>query len=142
MAVKALDENRRIINRYHLKLRKPRVSFTHLLAWSVLKSLLKYPALNDSFEIKDGIAYRVKKPVINVGLAIDLVTKDKKRILIIPSIKNAQNLSFFEFMIQFDEILEKARTGRLEYSDLSDTTVTLMNPGINGTRISCFRRFD
>ena len=141
MAVKALDENRRIINRYHLKLRKPRVSFTHLVAWTVLKSLLKFPRMNDSFEIQNNKPVRVIKPTINVGLAVDLVTPSGKRILMIPSIKNAQNLSFFEFLVQFDELLEKTRAGKLDYSDLTDTTITLMNPGINGTSLSNPRLF-
>ncbi|MBX3044214.1 MAG: multifunctional oxoglutarate decarboxylase/oxoglutarate dehydrogenase thiamine pyrophosphate-binding subunit/dihydrolipoyllysine-residue succinyltransferase subunit [Candidatus Kapabacteria bacterium] len=136
MAVKALDENRRIINRYHLKLRKPRVSFTHLVAWSVLKSLIKFPRLNDSFDIRNGKPVRIIKNEINVGLAIDLVTPSGKKILVIPSIKNAQNLSFYEFMLEFDEMLFKARNGKLEYRDLSDTTITLINPGMIGTTMS------
>ena len=136
MAVKALDENRRIINRYHLKLHKSRVSFTHLLAWSVLKALMKFPRLNDSFELRDNKPFRIIKPVINVGLAIDLKTKNGKNILVIPSIKEAEKLSFYEFVLQFDEILEKARSGKLEFSDLADTTITLMNPGVVGTTMS------
>ncbi|MFA7625814.1 MAG: multifunctional oxoglutarate decarboxylase/oxoglutarate dehydrogenase thiamine pyrophosphate-binding subunit/dihydrolipoyllysine-residue succinyltransferase subunit [Candidatus Kapaibacterium sp.] len=141
MAVKALDENRRIINRYHQKLKKSKVSFTHLLAWSVMKSLMKFPRLNDSFEIKGNKAVRVLKQNINVGLAIDLVSKDGKRILVIPSIKNAQLLSFYDFVLAFDEILFKARNGNLEYSDLTDTTITLMNPGMIGTSLSNPRLF-
>jgi 2-oxoglutarate dehydrogenase E1 component len=141
MAVKALDENRRIINRYHLKLRKPRVSFTHLLAWSVVKSLQKYPRLNDSFEVKDGKSFRIKKEVINVGLSVDLTAKDGTRMLLIPSLKNAQNLSFYDFVVQFDDLLDRARTGKLEYSDLADATITLMNPGMIGTTMSQPRLF-
>lgn len=141
MAVKALDENRRIINRYHLKLRKPRVSFTHLVAWSVLKSLMKYPRLNDSFEIRNNKPVRVIKQDINVGLAIDLVTPSGKKILVIPSIKKAQDLSFSQFAIQFDELLEKARNGKLEYSDFTDTTISLFNPGMIGTTMSNPRLF-
>lgn len=141
MAVKALDENRRIVNRYHLKLRKPRVSFTHLLAWSVLKALMKFPRLNDSFEIVNNVPMRLLKPEINVGLAIDLVTPKGKKIMVIPSIKNAQKLSFYDFVVQFDEILEKARNGKLDYSDLSDNTISLFNPGMIGTTMSNPRLF-
>ncbi len=141
MAVKALDENRRIINRYQKKLRKPRISFTHLLAWAIIKSLQKYPRLNDSFEIKDGKPYRVKKDVINVGLSVDFTTSDGTRLLLIPSLKNAQNLDFYEFVLQFDDLLERARTGKLEYNDLADVTITLMNPGMIGTTMSQPRLF-
>lgn len=141
MAVKALDENRRIINRYHYKLRKPRVSFTHLLAWSVVKSLQKYPRLNDSFDIKEGKAVRVRKESINVGLAVDIVAKDGSRLLVIPCLRDAQNLNFYDFVVQFDELLDKARSGKLEFSDLTDVSITLMNPGMIGTTMSHPRLF-
>jgi 2-oxoglutarate dehydrogenase E1 component len=134
--VKALDENRRIINKYLVKLKRPRVSFTHLLAWSVVKSILKFPGLNDSFELIEGKAYRLKKKSINVGLAIDIFDEDGSRLLVVPNIKDAQKMTFYEFVEEFDRLVEKTRNNSLDFDDLIDSTITLTNPGMIGTTAS------
>ncbi|MGA2297634.1 MAG: 2-oxo acid dehydrogenase subunit E2, partial [FCB group bacterium] len=74
--VKVLDENRRIINKYLIKLKRPKVSFTQVLAWAIVKALMKYPHMNNAFLKKDNIPYRIKRKAINIGLAIDVVKKD------------------------------------------------------------------
>lgn len=134
--VKALDENKRIINRYLNKLNKVNVSFTHILAWSVVKALEKFPNLNDSYHQENGQSYRIKKPSINVGLAVDIDSKEGYRLMLIPSIKNANKLSFDLFVAEYDRLIERARTNTLEYNDLLDTTITLTNPGMFGTTFS------
>jgi len=139
--IKVLDENRRIINRYLKKFKKSKISFTHILAWAVVKSLQKFPNLNDSFDFLDGKPVRVKKKSINVGLAVDIEKKNASRILLIPSLKNAEKLTFTEFVKEFDRLIDKARNGKLEYDDLQDTTITLTNPGMIGTTFSSPRLF-
>jgi 2-oxoglutarate dehydrogenase E1 component len=54
MPVKALDENRRIINKHLLNIKRRKVSFTHLLAWAIVRGIVKYPHLNSSFAQVDG----------------------------------------------------------------------------------------
>lgn len=139
--VKALDENRRIINRYLMKLKRDRVSFTHFLGWATIKALMKFPNLNDTIEIVDGKPYRVKRKAINVGLAIDVVSKDGTRLLVIPNIKNVQDMKFDNYIEEFNNLIEKARSNKLEYSDFLDTTMTLTNPGMIGTTSSSPRLF-
>lgn len=139
--IKVLDENRRIINRYLKKFKKSKISFTHILAWAVVKSLEKYPHLNDSFDFLDGKPVRVKKKSINVGLAVDIEKKNASRVLLIPSLKNAEKLTFTEFVQEFDRLIDKARNGKLEYDDLQDATITLTNPGMIGTTFSSPRLF-
>lgn len=134
--VKALDENRRIINRYFMKLKKNKVSFTHLIGWAIIKALMKFPNMNDTFEVKDNIPYRVKRKQLNVGLAIDVVAKDGTRLLVIPNIKNVQEMKFDNYIEEFTKLIEKARSNHLEYSDFLDATVTLTNPGMIGTTSS------
>lgn len=139
--IKVLDENRRIINRYLKKFKKSKISFTHILAWAVVKSLEKYPHMNDSFDFLDGKPVRVKKKSINVGLAVDIEKKNASRVLLIPSLKNAEKLTFTEFVKEFDRLIDKARNGKLEYDDLQDATITLTNPGMIGTTFSSPRLF-
>ncbi len=136
MPVKALDENRRIINKYLLKMKRPKVSFTHIILWAIVKGLIKYPRLNDAFVRKDGKPFRIRRKSINAGLAVDVEKKDGSRLLLVPNVKNAQDLNFSEFIEAFNDIINKSRNNKLDISDLMDTTVTLTNPGMIGTSFS------
>ncbi|MCX7737245.1 MAG: multifunctional oxoglutarate decarboxylase/oxoglutarate dehydrogenase thiamine pyrophosphate-binding subunit/dihydrolipoyllysine-residue succinyltransferase subunit [Candidatus Kapabacteria bacterium] len=134
--VKALDENRRIINKYLTKLKRPKVSFTHILGWAIVKALIKFPQLNDTITEKDGKYYRVKRKSINIGFATDITRNDGTRLLLVPNIKNAQDLNFSEFITAFDKLIENTRNNKLNVDDLVDTTVSLTNPGMIGTTAS------
>jgi 2-oxoglutarate decarboxylase len=131
--VKALDENRRIINRYLVKLKRQRVSFTHILAWATVKTLMKYPQMNSAYTVKEGIQYRIKRKAINIGFAVDIIKKDGTRLLLVPNVKNAQNMLFSGFIEAYDKIISKTRDNKLDVDDLAGTTVTLTNPGMIGT---------
>lgn len=134
--VKALDENRRIINKYLAKLKRQKVSFTHILAWAIVRALMKYPQLNCSFEQNKDESYRVHKDSINFGLAVDVPRNDGTRMLMVPNIKSAQSLTFLEFIESFDTILYKTRNNQISPDDLVDTSITLTNPGMIGTTFS------
>lgn len=136
MPVKALDENRRVINKYLLKLKKPKVSFTHILAWAIVKAMIKYPEMNDGYGIVNGKHSRIKRKAVNIGLAIDLTKDDGTRLLMVPSIKNAQDLTFAEFIKEYDNLIYKARNNKLDLNDLEGTSVSLTNPGMIGTSFS------
>ena len=134
--VKALDENRRIINKYLIKQKRPKVSFTHLLAWAIVKAIMKYPQMNYSYQSVDGKPYRVKNESVNIGFAVDLTRNDGSRLLLVPNIKDSQKFNFSDFIRAFDVILNKARNNKLELDDLVGTTVTITNPGMIGTTFS------
>ena len=134
--VKSLEENRRIINRYLFKLKKQKVSFTHILAWAIVRSLIKFPQLNCSFEEKDGKYYRVRKSSVNFGIAVDITRKDGSRMLMVPNIKNAEKLTFLEFIETYENLIQRSRTNQLSPDELTDTSITLTNPGMIGTTFS------
>ncbi len=131
--VKLLDENRQIINKHLQNIKRKKTSFTHILAWALVKALMKYPQFNSYFDTIDGKPCRIKRKHINLGLAIDLERKDGSRLLLVPNIKNCEQLTFSEFIEKYDEIIEKARNNKLDLSDLENTSVTLTNPGMIGT---------
>src|ERR1035438_8970995 len=83
IAVKVMDENRRIINQHRGLLAGGKVSYTHLIGWAVVKALETQPALNHAFIEKDGQPYRVVQPQINLGIAIDVAGKDGGRNLLV-----------------------------------------------------------
>lgn len=140
--VKALEENRRIINNFLARKRLPKLSFTHILAWAIVQAAEKFPHMNDSYGLQAGVPMRVRRHGINLGLAIDTTRKDGSRILLVPSIKQTQDMTFAEFAAAYDAIVAKARTNKLAPDDLSGATITLTNPGGIGTVMSVPRLMD
>src|SRR5690348_12010475 len=98
IAVKVMDENRRIINQHRTLVGRGKVSFTHLIGWAVVKALEEIPGLNHAYAEKDGQPFRVVRPQINLGIAIDVPGKDGARSLMVPNIKNAGALNFQEYV--------------------------------------------
>jgi multifunctional 2-oxoglutarate metabolism enzyme len=131
--VKLLDENRRLINKHLAEHDRGKASYTHLIAWALLRALEEYPQLNDGFFNGEGGAARLKRPQVNLGVAVDLTKKDGSRSLLVPNIKNATGLSFSEFLTAYDDVVKRARDGKLQIPDFQGTTVSLTNPGTIGT---------
>src|SRR6185503_20864244 len=49
LPVKVLDENRRAINTHRTAHGQSKLSYTHLVAWAIVRAIEKVPALNDAF---------------------------------------------------------------------------------------------
>ncbi len=136
IAVKVMDENRRIINQHRTLVGRGKVSFTHLIGWAVVKALEEIPGINHAYAEKDGQPYRVVRTQINLGVAVDVAGKDGTRSLLVPNIKNAGALNFQEYLTRFDDLVARARTGKLTADDFQGTTISLTNPGTVGTMSS------
>ena len=131
--VKLLEENRLIINRHLQDNDRGKASFTHLIAFALLRALDRFPQLNDGFEEIDGQPVRVKRESVNLGVAIDLEKKDGTRSLLVPNIKSASRMRFSEFLEAYDDVVTRAREGKLQIPDFQGTTISLTNPGTIGT---------
>ena len=131
--VKLLDENRRLINRHLQDAGRRKASFTHLIAFAILRAMEQFPQMNDGFEVVDSQPSRIKRASVNLGIAIDLEKKDGSRSLLVPNIKNANALGFSEFLKAYDDVVTRARAGKLQISDFQGTTISLTNPGTIGT---------
>lgn len=140
--VKALEENRRIANIVLAKQRRPKLSFTHILAWAIVKSAERHPAMKCSYGVENGKPVRVERAGINLGLAVDTTRKDGTRILLVPSIKHCERLTFVEFARSYDDLIQRARTNKLTPEDLTGANITLTNPGGIGTGMSVPRLMD
>jgi 2-oxoglutarate dehydrogenase E1 component len=136
IAVKVMDENRRIINQHRTLLGKSKVSYTHLLGWAVVKALEDLPGLNHAYAEKEGQAFRVVRPHVNLGVAVDVAGKDGSHNLMAPNIKDAGSLNFYEYVARFDDLVARARHGKLTPADFQGTTISLTNPGTVGTMAS------
>jgi 2-oxoglutarate dehydrogenase E1 component len=131
--VKLLDENRRIINKHLQENDRGKASYTHLVAWALLRALDEFPQLNDGYSVVDGNPVRLRRPNVNLGVAIDTTKKDGTRTLLVPNIKNANQLRFSQFLAAYDDVVKRAREGRLQIADFQGTTISLTNPGTIGT---------
>jgi multifunctional 2-oxoglutarate metabolism enzyme len=133
IAVKVMDENRRIINQHRTLTGKSKVSYTHIIGWAVVRALDEVPVINHAYAEKDGQPYRVVHQEVNLGIAVDVAGKDGGRSLMVPNIKNAGALSFAEYVERFDDLVNRARKGKLTTADFAGTTISLTNPGTVGT---------
>ncbi|MGB9696898.1 MAG: multifunctional oxoglutarate decarboxylase/oxoglutarate dehydrogenase thiamine pyrophosphate-binding subunit/dihydrolipoyllysine-residue succinyltransferase subunit [Ignavibacteria bacterium] len=131
--VKLLEENRRLINYYLQKQGLIKVSYTHLVGWAIVKAIPSVPNMNNAFSVIDKQPILIKRKHINIGLAVDVVRKDGSRSLIVPNIKNAERMTFQEFYEKYNDIIERARTNKIELEDFQQTTISLTNPGTIGT---------
>ena len=133
LPVRVLDENRSLLNKYLGSRSRGKVSYTHIISWAVVKALKKYPNINASFARVEGQAYRDEKSQINIGIAVDITRKDGSRSLLVPNVKNAEQMNFAEFLSAFESVVERARKSALDPSDFQSTSITLTNPGTVGT---------
>src|SRR5699024_5205586 len=59
LPMKMLIEDRIIINRHLLQEGEPKASFTHFIAWAIVRALEKFPNLNNSFIEVDVTPHKV-----------------------------------------------------------------------------------
>ncbi|MCA0331726.1 MAG: multifunctional oxoglutarate decarboxylase/oxoglutarate dehydrogenase thiamine pyrophosphate-binding subunit/dihydrolipoyllysine-residue succinyltransferase subunit [Actinobacteria bacterium] len=131
--VKLLWDQRIVINNHLARGRGGKVSFTHLIGWAVVQALKAMPEMNYGYTEVDGKPAVLKNEAVNLGLAIDLAKPDGTRQLLVPSIKNAGDMDFATFWATYEELVRKARNGKLVVEDFQGTTASLTNPGGIGT---------
>ncbi len=129
---KLLEDNRVVINRHLARSRGGKVSFTHLIGYALVRALVDHPEMNASFAQVNGKPAIVHPDSIGLGLAIDLVKGDQRQ-LVVASIKQAQRLDFSAFWVAYEDIVRRARAGKLTTDDFAGTTISLTNPGGIGT---------
>ena len=130
---KLMIDNRIVINNHMSRTRGGKVSFTHLIGWALIQALKAFPSQNVSYAEVDGKPSVVAPAHINLGIAIDLPKPDGTRALMVPSIKQAESLTFNEYLASYEDLVKRARGNKLTAADFQGTTVSLTNPGGIGT---------
>ncbi|MBM7463699.1 2-oxoglutarate dehydrogenase E1 component [Microbacterium dextranolyticum] len=130
---KLMIDNRIVINNHMSRTRGGKVSFTHLIGWALIQALKVFPSQNVSYAEIDGKPSVVAPAHINLGIAIDLPKPDGTRALMVPSIKQAESLTFGEYLSAYEDLVKRARGGKLTAADFQGTTISLTNPGGIGT---------
>lgn len=133
MPVKVIDENRRLINQHRSLAGLSKLSYTHLIAWAIVKAIGDVPPLNQAYSEQGEESFRVAHKHVNLGIAVDVAGKDGVRALKVPSIKSAETMNFAEFLAAYDDLIARTRANKLQVSDFEGTTISLTNPGTVGT---------
>jgi 2-oxoglutarate dehydrogenase E1 component len=128
LEVDTLDQRRAA-----LKAGGRKISFTHVIAWAIVKAAQTMPVMTNSFEERDGKPFRIVPAGLGLGLAVDMERKDGTRSLVVPVIKRADSLTFDEFVAAYDEAVFGARDNTLPPDAYQGANVTLTNPGGIGT---------
>ena len=136
---KLLIDNRVVINNHLARGRGGKVSFTHIIGFAAVRALVENEAMNYAFAEVDGKPAVVRHHEINLGIAIDLARPDGSRQLMVPCIKGAERMDFATFWATYEDLIRKARAGKLVVDDFLGTTVSLTNPGTIGTNLSVAR---
>ncbi len=131
---KLLEVNRKIINNYLRRTRGGKVSFTHLIAFAMVRALEDVPAMRTTYtETPEGKPATLRRDEVGLGLAVDVENDDGSRTLLVPVIKDATRLGFDEFLRSYEEVIRKIRTGKLDPAMFSGGVITITNPGGIGT---------
>ena len=109
-------------NRYGVKL-----GFMSFFVKASVVALKNFPAVNAEIE-GENIVY---KNYYNISFAVGT---DKG--LVVPVLKNADELSFADIEKNIKDISEKARDGKLSIEDLQGGTFTISNGGVYGSMLS------
>ena len=135
LPVKVLEENRRLLNA-HMKVRAlGKASYTHLVAYALVRALREEPEVQAHYAERDGRGTKLTPRRVNLGLAID-VDSPAGRVLVVPCIHGAEALDFKGFVAAYDDVVRRGRDGKLEAADFQGTTASLTNPGGFGTQMS------
>jgi 2-oxoglutarate dehydrogenase E2 component (dihydrolipoamide succinyltransferase) len=102
-----------------------KITFTPLFVEAIVKCIKKYPWLNSSV---DGDKIVIKKD-INIGMATALPSGN----LIVPIIKNADQLNLVGLTRQVNGLANAARNNKLRPDDTNGGTFTLTNVGTFGS---------
>ena len=114
---KLMIDNRTVITNHLKRTRGGKVSFTHIIAYAMIKAIRAMPEMNVFYGEVDGKPALGKPEHINLGIAIDLAKPDGTRQLLVPSIKGCEDLDFGQFWVAYEEIVKKARAGSLTVED-------------------------
>ena len=109
-------------NRYGIKL-----GFMSFFVKACVVALKNFPAVNAEIEGEE-IIY---KNYYNVSFAVGT-----EKGLVVPVLKNADELSFAEIEKNIKQISEKAKEGKLTIEDLQGGTFTISNGGVYGSMLS------
>ncbi|MBE2279792.1 MAG: 2-oxoglutarate dehydrogenase, E2 component, dihydrolipoamide succinyltransferase [Ignavibacteriaceae bacterium] len=102
-----------------------KLTYMAFISHAVIKSLKQYPLVNSSI---DGSSI-IQKKYVNLGIAVSLDPNG----LIVPNIKNAQDLNLTGLARSVNDLALRARNKKLSPDEISGGTFSITNYGVFGT---------
>ena len=106
LPAKALIDNRIVINSHLKRTRGGKVSFTHLIAYAMVRALQGVPCQNVYLRRPATASPSMIQPAhVNFGLAIDVPKKDGTRTLLVPERQEGRGASpSRQFVDAYDDL--------------------------------------
>jgi 2-oxoglutarate dehydrogenase E2 component (dihydrolipoamide succinyltransferase) len=103
-----------------------KLTYMPFVAKAAVHALQRNPVVNSSVRGDEVVFHRH----VNLAIAVAIDTG-----LIVPVVKQAEELSFLGLARAINDIAERARTKRLTPDDVTEGTFTITNPGVFGSLI-------
>ena len=101
------------------------LTFTAYFMMAIVAGLKAYPQTNSSWTDEGLLVHKS----INIGMAVSLAEEG----LIVPVIKNADDLSLLAMARSVNDLANRARSKKLQPDDVRGGTFTLTNHGVSGS---------
>ncbi|KAF3939423.1 hypothetical protein ABW19_dt0201626 [Dactylella cylindrospora] len=123
--------NKNLAHAKHSPVKK--ISYMPFFIKAVSVALEEFPLLNSKLDLTDESKPKlVMRPQHNIGVAMDTPTG-----LLVPNIKNVQQLSIMEIAAELDRLQAARAAGKLSAADLKGGTITVSNIGnVGGTYVA------
>ncbi|MGI9525790.1 MAG: dihydrolipoamide acetyltransferase family protein [Weeksellaceae bacterium] len=102
-----------------------KITYTHYFQYAIILALKEFPLLNAWMNVDELII----KDNINIGFATSLANGD----LMVPNVKQAQNMCFIEWVKAVNQKAKEAKENKLNNDDIQGTTFTISNTGMFGS---------
>ncbi len=136
VSARLLEINRAALNESLSRSSGAKVSFTHFIAFAIVKGLVQIPSLNATFVEavdKKGTPGVRHHEHVGLGLAVDVERPDGSRNLLVPVIRDADTMDFRAFLLAYEDLVRKVHSKSFDADDFVGATVSLTNPGTLGT---------
>jgi 2-oxoglutarate dehydrogenase E1 component len=134
--VKLLEENRRILNAHQAAEASFKVSFTHLIAWAVVRAITRHPAMNVAYAEVEGKPHRIPRRAVHLGNRRWTSRGAASARCSFPTSRTRPGSTSRPSSPPTTAAVARARENKAAVEDFQGTTVTLTNPGVVGTALS------
>lgn len=104
-----------------------KLGFMSFFAKAAVEALKKFPVVNASVEDSDVVYHNY----YDIGIAVST-----ERGLMVPVIRDVDQMSFAQFEIELKELASKAQSGKIGMEELTGGTFSITNGGIFGSMMS------
>ena len=123
------------LDRVHARLEAGgrKISSSRLIAYALVRAAATRPGITHRFVPSERGGSRAVDGQVNLGIAVDVAREDGSRQVLVPVLVGADRHSVDGFVAAYDDIIDRARAGRLEPAQMQGANVILTNTGAFGS---------